>query len=83
LLAGARVDLARYATPVKQDSIANQTYADEGAQVKQDEGTVLLDQGVVATAQVNLNWCPCRPNFARWLRPSARYWTRYPRFPDG
>jgi len=57
LLAGARVDLARYATLVKQDSIAGQTYADEAAQVKQDEGTVLLDQGVVATAQVNLNWC--------------------------
>ncbi|WP_158931618.1 efflux RND transporter periplasmic adaptor subunit [Acidisphaera sp. S103] len=57
LLAGARVDLARYATLVKQDSIANQTYADEAALVKQDEGTVLLDQGIVASAQVNLNWC--------------------------
>src|SRR5208282_4528103 len=29
LLAGARVDLERYATLVKQDSIAKQTYADE------------------------------------------------------
>ncbi len=57
LLAGARVDLARYATLVKQDSIANQTYSDQGALVKQDEGIVMLDQGVVATAQVNLNWC--------------------------
>ncbi len=57
LLAGARVDLARYATLVKQDSIAKQTYADQEALVKQDEGIVLLDQGVVATAQVNLNWC--------------------------
>jgi multidrug efflux system membrane fusion protein len=57
LLAGARVDLARYATLVKQDSIAKQTYADQEALVKQDEGMVLLDQGVVATAQVNLNWC--------------------------
>ena len=27
------------------------------ALVKQDEGIVMLDQGVVATAQVNLNWC--------------------------
>jgi multidrug efflux system membrane fusion protein len=57
LLAGARVDLARYATLVKLDSIANQTYSDQGALVKQDEGIVMLDQGVVATAQVNLNWC--------------------------
>ena len=56
LLAGARVNLDRYATLVKQDSIAKQTYADEVALVKQDEGIVLLDQGVLATAQVNLNW---------------------------
>lgn len=56
LLAGARVDLERYATLVKQDSIAKQTYADEAALVKQDEGIVMLDQGVLATAQVNLNW---------------------------
>jgi len=57
LLAGARVDLARYATLVKQDSIAKQTYDDQAALVKQDEGIVLLDQGIVATAQVNLGWC--------------------------
>jgi multidrug efflux system membrane fusion protein len=57
LLAGARVDLARYATLVKQDSIARQTFADQSALVQQDEGIVRLDQGVVATAQVNLNWC--------------------------
>jgi len=57
LLAGARIDLARYATLVRQDSIAKQTFADEEALVKQDEGVVLLDEGVVATARINLNWC--------------------------
>lgn len=57
LLAGARVNLARYATLVRQDSIAKQTYADQEALVKQDEGIVQIDQGVVATAQLNLNWC--------------------------
>jgi membrane fusion protein, multidrug efflux system len=57
LLAGARVDLARYATLTRQDSISRQTYDDEVALVKQDEGIVMIDQGVVATAQVNLNWC--------------------------
>jgi multidrug efflux system membrane fusion protein len=57
LLAGARVDLARYGVLVTQDSIAQQKYDDQAALVKEDEGTVLLDQGVVATAQVNLNWC--------------------------
>jgi multidrug efflux system membrane fusion protein len=57
LLAGARVDLMRYATLVNQNSIAKQTYDDQLALVKQDEGIVLLDEGLVATAQVNLNWC--------------------------
>jgi multidrug efflux system membrane fusion protein len=57
VLAGARVDLARYGVLVTQDSIATQKYDDQAALVKQDEGTVLLDQGLVATAQVNLNWC--------------------------
>jgi multidrug efflux system membrane fusion protein len=57
LLAGARVDLARYGVLVTQDSIATQQYDDQDALVKEDEGTVLLDQGVVANAQVNLNWC--------------------------
>jgi multidrug efflux system membrane fusion protein len=57
LLDGARVDLARYGVLVTQDSIAKQKYDDQDALVKEDEGTVLLDQGVVATAQVNLNWC--------------------------
>ena len=57
LLAGARVDLARFAKLLKENSVAKQTFDDQGALVKQDEGIVLLDTGVVATAQVNLNWC--------------------------
>jgi membrane fusion protein, multidrug efflux system len=56
ILAGARVDLARYQTLAKQDSIARQTYEDQAALVKQDEGTVMLDQGAVAAAKVNLGW---------------------------
>jgi multidrug efflux system membrane fusion protein len=57
LLAGARVDLARYQTLESQDSIARQTVEDQGALVQQDEGIVLLDEGAVATAQINLRWC--------------------------
>jgi multidrug efflux system membrane fusion protein len=57
LLAEARLDLERYDTLAKENSIAKQTYQDQVYVVKQDEGIVLLDQGVVATAQVNLNWC--------------------------
>jgi multidrug efflux system membrane fusion protein len=57
LLAGARVDLARYQLLAKQDSIARQTVEDQLATVNQDEGTVLIDQGDVATAKINLGWC--------------------------
>jgi membrane fusion protein, multidrug efflux system len=57
LLAGARVDLARYETLVAQDSISRQTADSQAALVKQYEGTVLLDEGVVETAQVNFGWC--------------------------
>ncbi len=56
-LDGARVDLKRYATLMKQDSIAKQTYDDQVATVRQLEGTVQLDQGAVDTARVNLAYC--------------------------
>ena len=56
-LDGARVDLTRYATLMKQDSIAKQTYDDQAATVRQLEGTVQLDQGTVDTARVNLGYC--------------------------
>jgi len=56
-LDGARVDLTRYATLIKQDSIAKQTYDDQAATVRQLEGTVRLDQGAVDTARVNLGYC--------------------------
>jgi len=57
LLAGARTDLARYQTLVAQNSIARQTYEDQEATVKQDEGVVLADQGTVRAAKVNVNFC--------------------------
>jgi multidrug efflux system membrane fusion protein len=60
LLAGARVDLARFQKLAAQDSIAKQQVDDQTALVKQDEGTVLLDQGAVAAAQVNVNYCTIR-----------------------
>jgi multidrug efflux system membrane fusion protein len=56
-LEGARIDLQRYATLVKQDSIAKQTYDDQVATVHQFEGTVQLDQGAVDTARLNLAYC--------------------------
>ncbi|HZL01105.1 MAG TPA: efflux RND transporter periplasmic adaptor subunit [Caulobacteraceae bacterium] len=57
LLAEARIDLARYRILAAQDSIARQTYDTQAALVKQDEGTVLIDEGSVAAAKVNLDRC--------------------------
>jgi multidrug efflux system membrane fusion protein len=57
LLDEARIDLKRFQTLASQDSIAKQQVDTQGALVKQDEGTVLIDQGAVAAAQVNVNYC--------------------------
>ena len=57
VLAGAKVDLARYALLAQQDSIAGQTVADQRATVAQDAGTVEVDRGAVATARINLSYC--------------------------
>ncbi len=56
LLQGARVDLTRFQKLAAQDSIAVQQADDQVALVKQDEGTVVADQGAVAAAQVNVNY---------------------------
>ncbi len=57
LLAGARVNLTRFQLLAAQDSIARQQVDDQAALVKQDEGTVQVDSGVVAAAQVNVRNC--------------------------
>ena len=57
LLQAARVDLARYQQLKAQDSIAAQQVDTQAALVKQDEGLVMIDQGQVATARINLGWC--------------------------
>ena len=57
LLADARLDLARYQTLETKNSIARQQVDTQAALVKQDEGIVLLDQGAVAAAQINLDRC--------------------------
>jgi multidrug efflux system membrane fusion protein len=56
-LADAKLDLDRYATLVKQDSIARQTYDTQVALVKQDEGAVVADQANVNNAKLNLTYC--------------------------
>jgi membrane fusion protein, multidrug efflux system len=56
-LEGANRDLVRFETLVAQNSIARQTAEDQAATVKQEQGTVLADQGAVEAAQVNVRYC--------------------------
>ena len=53
-LEGARIDLDRYATLVKQEAIAEQTLADQRAIVATDAGIVKSDQGLVDAAKTNV-----------------------------
>jgi len=57
LLANANIDLKRYQTLWRQDSISQQTLATQLALVKQLEGTVQFDQGLIQTTEVNLTYC--------------------------
>ena len=57
ILAGARVDLARYEKLAAQKAVPQQQYDQQQALVKQDEGQVAADQGQVDTAKVNLAYC--------------------------
>jgi multidrug efflux system membrane fusion protein len=54
LLDQARMDLARFQTLVKQNSIARQTAEDQVFIVKQDEGSVKLDQAQIDNQKLNL-----------------------------
>jgi multidrug efflux system membrane fusion protein len=56
LLQDARLDLTRYRTLQKEDSIAGQTLDTQAALVKQDEATVAADQASVANAELNLSF---------------------------
>lgn len=57
VLAEARIDLDRYQAAFNQNAIAQQQVYDQQQAVKQYEGTVKNDQGLVDTAKVNLVYC--------------------------
>ena len=54
VLSEARIDLDRYQQAFNRNAIAKQHLDDQTQIVKQDEGTIKNDQGLVANAQVNL-----------------------------
>jgi multidrug efflux system membrane fusion protein len=55
-LANARVDLERYRTLLKQDSIAQQQVDTQAALVRQLEGTIEADRGAVDNAKLQLSY---------------------------
>jgi multidrug efflux system membrane fusion protein len=56
-LGQARMDLDRYRTLNRQDSIARQTYEDQAFVVKQYEGKVKVDQAEIDNAKLDLIYC--------------------------
>jgi membrane fusion protein, multidrug efflux system len=56
LLDESKMDLVRFQTLTKLDSIARQQTEDQAYLVKQNEGTVKLDQAAVDTARLNLSY---------------------------
>ncbi len=56
-LANAELDLKRYQTLAKQDSVSGQQVDTQAALVKQDEGTVKTDEANIASAKLNLIYC--------------------------
>jgi multidrug efflux system membrane fusion protein len=57
LLDNANIDLQRYQTLAKQNSIAEQTVATQVALVKEDQGTVDVDQAMIEATQLNIDYC--------------------------
>ena len=57
VLSEARIDLDRYQAALSQNAIAQQQVYDQQQAVKQYEGTVKNDQGLLDTAKVNLVYC--------------------------
>jgi multidrug efflux system membrane fusion protein len=55
-LKNARIDLNRYQNSFKEHAIPQQQVATQQALVEQDEGTVKVDQGNLAAAQVNVDY---------------------------
>ena len=56
LLANAKIDLDRYRTLLKEDSIAAQQVDTQAALVAQYEGTVKIDEGQLASAKLNMDY---------------------------
>lgn len=57
LLEGAQINVKRYQAALARNAIAQQTVSDQEQLVRQYEGAVKVDEGLVQAAQVNLSYC--------------------------
>lgn len=57
LLKNAEIDLKRYTTLYKEDSIAEQQMATQAALVRQYQAMIKIDQAAIDTAKLNLVYC--------------------------
>ena len=57
MLSDAQINLTRYRKLAEQNSIARQQAEDQEYLVRQDEGTVKLDEALVDNAKINLGYC--------------------------
>jgi multidrug efflux system membrane fusion protein len=57
LLNESRIDLTRYQAALSRNAIAKQQFDDQQQVVYQNEGTVKLDEGLVASAKVQVAYC--------------------------
>ncbi|AKU95484.1 putative Co/Zn/Cd efflux system membrane fusion protein [Labilithrix luteola] len=64
ILAQAKMDLDRFRAAWAKNAIARQQFEDQEKIVKQAEGTVMNDEGLVAAAQVQLDFCHITSPFA-------------------
>ena len=64
ILENARLDLKRYKTLYQEDSISQQTLDTQKALVKQLEGIVQSDRGLVEGAKINLAYCKISSDIA-------------------
>ncbi|HUB66355.1 MAG TPA: efflux RND transporter periplasmic adaptor subunit [Candidatus Methylacidiphilales bacterium] len=67
LLDNANIDLQRYQTLWQQNSIPQQTLATQVALVKQDEGTVAIDQALIDATKLNITYCNITAPIDGWV----------------
>lgn len=63
ILENSQLDLKRYQDLWKQNSVSKQTLDTQISLVKQNEGVVQLDQGLLDGAKINLSYCSITASF--------------------